>query len=145
MSEPSVVVPCPACKTKNRVPVARVTDKAHCGECKEPLVPLAVPISIESDAAFDELLANSPLPILVDYWAAWCGPCRMVAPEVKKIAKADTGKLIVAKVDTEALPKTAAKMRVEALPTLALYESGQETKRVAGAMPEKMIRQKMGI
>src|SRR4051812_37777888 len=92
---------CPACGTRNRIPAARLTAQARCASCKAGLPPLATPLEVD-ETAFDEIVATSPLPVLVDFWAEWCGPCRMVAPEVKELARELAGRALVLKVDTEA-------------------------------------------
>ena len=92
-----------------------------------------------SAAVFDTLVRRSRLPVLVDFWAAWCGPCRMVAPEVKKVAERQAGQLLVVKVDTEAVPDLAARLGIMSIPTLAVYVGGQEAARTAGAMSASQI------
>lgn len=140
-----MIATCNACGRPNRVPAARLADTARCAACKGPLLPLAKPWSAASAAEFDELVAASPLPVLVDFWAAWCGPCRMVAPELEKIAQQRAGQLIVAKVDTEALPELAARFGISAIPTLALFRGGREAQRQSGAMAAPQILARFGL
>src|SRR6478735_2958190 len=97
-------VACASCSARNRVPAKRLLDKAKCAQCKAALLPLSRPVALASAQDFDELVRDSPLPVLVDFWAAWCGPCRMVAPEMEKVARDRSERVLVAKVDTEALP-----------------------------------------
>jgi len=103
---------CPSCGAKNRIPDDRLDQKASCGRCKTALLPLVEPVEVPSTRAFDELVTGSPLPVLVDFWAPWCGPCRAVAPELRKLAKSFSGRLVVAKVDTDSLPDLAARYDV---------------------------------
>ena len=136
---------CSSCGAKNRVLAARLDDLAQCGRCHKSLLPLDAPHAVASAEEFDELVRDSPLPVLVDFWAAWCGPCRMVAPELEKLAKAKAGTAVVAKVDTEALPQLAARFSVSSIPTLALFRGGQLAKRVSGAMPAQSNAQQFGL
>ena len=138
-------VECSWCGRLNRVPPARVADKAHCAACKAPLLPLAKPIALKTAEEFDELVRAAPVPVLVDFWAAWCGPCRMVEPELEKLARDRTGSVVIAKVDTDALPAVAGRFGIRSIPTMVLMRDGREAKRVAGAMPASAIASSLAL
>ena len=140
-----MILECTSCSRLNRVPVARLRDKAHCAACKAPLLPIARPVAVHSAEEFDELVGQSPLPVLVDFWAAWCGPCRMIAPELEKLARERAGRVVVAKVDTEELPAVAGKFSIRSIPTIVLMRGGHEAKRVSGAMPATAIASSLAL
>jgi thioredoxin 2 len=94
---------------------------------------------MDTAARFEKVIESSPLPVVVDYWAPWCGPCRMMAPELEKVAAAGSGKYLVVKVNTEALPAVGARFQVQSLPTLAVFTLGREAGRSAGARPAAAI------
>jgi len=127
------------------VPAARLQDKARCAACKAPLLPLGRPVAVSSTAEFDELIRNAKAPVVVDFWAAWCGPCRALAPEVEKLARARAGRTIVAKVDTDAQPELGARFGIRSIPTLVMFSGGREQKRVSGAMPAAAIAAQLGL
>ncbi|MFN7976207.1 MAG: thioredoxin [Acidobacteriota bacterium] len=128
-----MIFACPSCSTKNRLDAARLHETAHCGKCKTPISPLTSPLVVDSAASFDEVVGGSPLPVVVDFWAEWCGPCRMMAPELEKLAALRAGRLVVAKVDTDALPEVAGRYGFQAIPTLILFAEGRELRRTSGA------------
>lgn len=138
-------VTCPSCVARNRLPAKRLAERAKCAACKTPLLPLAKPVTIASAQDFDELVRDSPVPVLVDYWAAWCGPCRMVAPELEKVARTHAARVIVAKVDTEALPQVAQRFDIRSIPTLILFRHGTESQRLSGAMPAAEIIKQLAL
>jgi len=131
------IVECPSCGQRNRVPYS--SREARCGRCKTTLGPPAEPIEVPSVTAFDALLRGAGLPVVVDFWAPWCGPCRMVAPEIAKVAASNAGRFIVIKVNTDALPELGERFRIRSIPTMAIFEDGSETARTAGAMPAAQI------
>lgn len=130
---------CPQCGQQNRLRLEALDKSTRCGKCRTTLAPPAVPVEIPSTEAFSALVHRSALPVLVDFWAAWCGPCRMVAPEIAKVASARPGRLIVAKLDTEAVPDVASQLGIQSIPTMAVFFQGREVSRTSGARPASAI------
>ena len=143
LDDRGLIVGCPACGQKNRAAYERLDRETRCGQCKQPLPHPSEPIAIASSADFDRLVARSSVPILVDYWAPWCGPCRIVAPELQKVAARHAGRVLVAKVNTDELPDLGERFGVRSIPTLAIFSGGREVSRVAGARPAADIERFM--
>jgi len=135
-----IVTPCTACGQKNRQAFGKLGETMRCGKCGVILPAAGAPVHVQSDAAFDALIRGAALPILVDFWAPWCGPCRMVAPELDRVARAEAGRLIVAKVNTEDLPTVGARFGVQSIPTMAVFAGGAEVGRDVGAKPATAIQ-----
>src|ERR1700704_2387989 len=138
--ERGLLLACPNCGKRNRLKYEGLGQTFRCAQCKNELQTPREPIDIESDLIFDALTSRSALPVLVDFWAPWCGPCKMVAPEFVKVANETAGHFVVAKVNTEEVPSLGRKFRVTAIPTMALFKGGIEVARQAGAMPAPAIR-----
>ena len=130
-----VVVACPQCAQRNRLPHASLAGETRCGKCHTALAPPSTPIETPDSAAFDSAIAGSALPVIVDCWAPWCGPCRMVAPEVAKVASRNAGRYLVLKVNTDALPDVGERFGIRSIPTMAVFVNGREAARTTGARP----------
>jgi thioredoxin 2 len=129
---------CTSCGQKNRVAVNHLADIGRCGACKNPLPPLAEPLQADT-ALFDGVLQSSRVPILVDFWANWCGPCRAAAPEVARTAQNMTGQAIVLKVDTDKYQQLAARYNVRGIPNFAVFSSGKLVMQQAGVVDHTVM------
>ena len=133
VDERGLILSCRNCGKQNRVPFD--AKEARCAACKTPLPHVSEPVEIPSVATFDAVVSRSTLPVIVDFWAPWCGPCRMVAPELQKVAASNTGKYLVVKVNTDALPELGDRYTIRSIPTMAVFAGGKEVARTAGARP----------
>ena len=139
LDDRGVVIACAACGQKNRLAYERLADAVRCAACKTPIAAPNAPIEVLSAADFDRLVARASVPVIVDFWAPWCGPCRMVAPELQKVAARQAGRVLVVKVNTDELSDVGERFAVRSIPTLAVFAGGREVTRAAGARPAEEI------
>lgn len=130
---------CPSCGANNRVLYARLAEQARCGKCGTTLPSISEPIAVDQSGELADLLRDSALPVLIDFWAPWCGPCRTVAPEIAKVAAQAAGRLLVVKVNTDVDPAVGQRYRIQGIPTMAVYVGGREVERTSGARPAAAI------
>ncbi|HEY8020927.1 MAG TPA: thioredoxin domain-containing protein [Thermoanaerobaculia bacterium] len=147
MSE-GIVRACPSCGRKNRLLYGRLGAEARCGACGVSLPPPGEPIAVDRASELAGVIREAALPVLVDFWAPWCGPCRTVAPEIQKVAERQAGRLLVVKVNTDVDPAVGATHRIQGIPTMALFRGGREVARTSGARPaaaiEGFVREALG-
>ena len=134
-----VITECPSCHQKNRVAYSRLQEPTRCGRCKTELPRVGAPVDVATRAEFDSLLSASSLPVVVDFWAPWCGPCKMVAPEIQKVASRQAGRLLVVKVNTDEVEGVGDRLGIRSIPTMAVFKDGREVARTSGARPASDI------
>jgi thioredoxin 2 len=133
--ERGIIQSCPACGTANRIAYPKVSQQGRCGTCKADMSLIAAPAEMTSLTAFTALIAQSPMPVVIDFWAAWCGPCQMMAPEFAKAAELAAGEAVFIKVNTDEQQQIAGQFRIQGIPAFALIKSGQITAQTSGFQP----------
>ena len=136
--ERGVIVECPSCHQKNRLTYSRLSDSTRCGRCKTELPRVSGPVEVTTAAEFDSLISTASLPVVIDFWAPWCGPCRMVAPEIEKVAARRAGEWLIVKVNTDEVD-VGDRLGIRSIPTMAVFSGGREVARTAGARPASDI------
>jgi thioredoxin 2 len=140
-----VLVACSSCGTQNRLKYSSLERATKCGKCHAPLPFPAAPIEVSGAALFDAAISQSSVPVVVDFWAIWCGPCRMMGPEIDKVAEHTAGRSLVLKVDTDANADLGQRYQIRGIPTIVIFSGGKEATRASGVQPaasiERMISQ----
>lgn len=130
-----IILPCPACGTANRIAYAKVSQQGRCGSCKADLPHVTAPVEVASPSAFAALISQSPLPVVIDFWAPWCGPCQMMAPEFAKAAAQAAGEAVFIKVNTDEQQQIASQFRIQGIPAFALIKDGKLDSQTSGFQP----------
>jgi len=140
MSQKNIIIKCDKCGTKNRVPASRVHEGPICGKCRSPLKAAApgIPIDI-TDQTFIQEVISDPGVVLVDCWAPWCGPCRMVAPILEQIASEYSGRVKIAKLNVDENPITSSRYGIQSIPTMLIFKNGNQVDKMVGALPRQEI------
>ncbi|HEY3203583.1 MAG TPA: thioredoxin domain-containing protein [Thermoanaerobaculia bacterium] len=135
-----MILTCPSCGKKNRSPAERLADVGCCGACKAELSPVAKPIEADPET-FREVTRGARVPVLIDFWADWCGPCKVAAPEVEKTAAEMAGRALVLKVDTERHPQLAAQFGVQSIPNFVVMKGGLLLLQQPGVVPSAQMKE----
>lgn len=135
-----MILTCPSCGKKNRAPAERLADVGNCGKCKTQISPLKAPVDADPEV-FREVTREARVPVLVDFWAAWCGPCKVAAPEVERTAAEMAGRAVVLKVDTDQYPQLAAQYGVQGIPNFVVIKGGVLVSQQAGVVPSAQMKE----
>lgn len=140
---PTLTIQCQFCQTWNRIDATRAADRPKCGKCARPIL-LDRPVKL-TDETFDRTIESADVPVLVDFYADWCGPCKMMAPFVDQLASKTTGRALIAKLDTDASPRTAQKFGIRGIPTVIVFRAGKAVTQQAGALPLAALEKMLGV
>jgi thioredoxin 2 len=140
-----VLIPCTSCGTNNRLKYSALERPTKCGKCQAALPFPAEPIDAPTAQMFDAAISQTSVPVVVDFWAVWCGPCRMMEPEIDKVAEHTAGRALILKVDTDANPEVSQRYQIRGIPTVVVFSGGKEATRASGVQPaaaiERMVAQ----
>src|SRR5881296_4493469 len=139
LDDRGILLNCPKCGRRNRMRYEGLGQTFHCAQCKNELPPLNEPVDARSDLVFDALISQSKLPVLVDFWAPWCGPCKSIAPIVEELAGEYDGKLKVAKLNVDDHPATASRYGIRGIPNLIILRGGAVKEQIVGAVPKARL------
>jgi len=139
LDQRGILTACSQCGQTNRIVFEKLGHTARCGHCKEPVDATSHPLEVSNSTDFDLLVERSTVPVVVDFWAPWCGPCRMVAPELETVARRSSGRFLIVKVNTDALADLGQRYAIRSIPTMAVFADAREVTRTTGARPAEEI------